>query len=196
MKTSTLLLAFTAIILMQGVNGCALKGPFRCYLGMFHGRIVDVDTGEPIEGAVIHVTYRAYGASAAGAIGTEVAVRETLSNADGEYVIPAETIEHECFRGQLSGDIQFFKPGYGVIGHKRLQLSCPDREKEKVFSHYEEPVCVTVSGKYLIWGLPKLKTKEERIDNLRSVHRARRIPVDNQKLLIQSIKQEEKFLGL
>jgi hypothetical protein len=185
----------TVFLLMLAVNGCAFKGPYRCYLGNYSGRILDVDTGEPIEEAVFHVTYSMYGASAAGEIGTQIAVRETLTNANGEYHIPKETVSHECFSGKSEGIITIFKPGYGVLSHNRALLSCPDEEKEKIFSYDKEPRCVTVDGKYLIWELPKLETREEREDNLGRASPAMGISFDNQRLLIQAISQERRYLG-
>lgn len=194
MKTHTLFIAFAAIMLVMVVNGCASKGPHRCYLGMFHGRIYDVDTDEPIEGAVVHVTYTKYGSTSAGAIGVNVAVRETLTNAKGEYLIPEDTMMHECYSGKLQGDIQIFKPGYGYIG--KAKLSCPDQEKEVVYSSHGEAICITREGKYLIWGLPKLKTRKERLDNLRSISLAIDIPHDQQMKLLKSKSEERVSLGL
>lgn len=194
MKTHTLFIACVAILLVIMVNGCASKGPYRCYLGMFHGRIYDVDTGEPIEGAVVHVTYTKYGSTSAGAIGVNVAVRETLTDTNGEYLIPEDTMMHECYSGKLQGDIQIFKPGYGYIG--KAKLSCPDQEKEIVYSSHGKAICITRQGKYLIWGLPKLKTREERMDNISSVRPSISLPMNDQLLLINAINQERRILGL
>jgi len=187
-------LAIVLAIFMPIINGCASKGPHICYLGKFHGRIYDVDTGEPIEGAVVHVTYYKHGSSVAGTIGKQVAVRETLTDADGEYLIPEDRVTHECFSGQLQGDMQIFKPGYGVIGNRRLKLTCPENEREKVFKH-DEPSCLTIAGKYLIWGLPRLKTKEERDNNLNYIRPAFDISFSEQAKLRKAISEERVSLG-
>ena len=193
-KTHFICLAITLVMLMQLSSGCAIKGPYRCSLGMFHGRVYDVETGEPIEGAVVHVTYTKYGSSPAGAIGVNVAVRETLTDAKGEYLIPEDTEMHECYSGKSQGSLQIFKPGYGYIG--KAKLSCPEEEKEIVYSSHGERICVTKEGKYLIWGLLKLKTKEERGDNLLSVRKAFDIPSEEQMLLLRAINEERISIGL
>lgn len=185
-------LVIITVILIVILGGCALKGPYRCYLGSYSGRILDMESGEPIEGVVVHVTYSKYGDSAAGAIGTQVAVRETLTDADGKYLIPKDTVMHKCFSGKLEGRLQIFKPGYGYIGKARL--SCPEEEREVVF-RTGEPECVTLPGKYLIWELPKLKAKEERGDTLSRISPASRIPYENQSLLIKALNKERKKLG-
>ena len=175
--------------------GCALKGPYRCYLGSYPGRVVDRDTGKPLEGVVIHVTYSAIGSSAAGAISVPVAVRETLSNANGEYLIPADTVLHECFSGELQGHLQIFKPGYGRYGHHDSKISCPKGEEERV-SWAKEPVCLQIAGKYLIVELPQLKSKEERWINEGGVSPRTRVPYSQQILLIKALNEERKYLGL
>jgi hypothetical protein len=48
----------------------------------------------------------------------------------------------------------------------------------------------------LIWGLPKLKNKEERRDNLASINLAFDVPDSEQKLLLKAIDTERVSLGL
>ena len=186
--------AVAMILLMLIVSNCALKGPYRCYLGSYPGRIVDIDTGDPIEGAVVHVTYTTYGASAAGAIGSQVTVRETLTDANGEYLIPEDIEMHECFSGKLHGQLQIFKPGYARPSHSRARKLCPEEGPEEV-PWADEPRCLTEPGRYLTWELPRLKTKEERERNLNRVHPAVGIPNSEQSKLRKAISEERVFLG-
>ncbi|MDW7773304.1 MAG: hypothetical protein SCH71_10480 [Desulfobulbaceae bacterium] len=195
-ETHFICLTITLVLLTLFANGCVTKGPFRCNLGMFHGRVYDVETGEPIEGAVVHVTYAKYVSTFAGAKGINIAVRETLTDENGEYLILEDTEMHECYSGKTKGRLQIFKPGYGYIGKVKTKLSCPDEEKEIVNSSHGERICLMKEGRYLIWGLPKLKTREERMSNISSVHPTSGLPFNDQLLLLKAINKERKDLGL
>lgn len=184
--------ASIALLLMLLLSSCAsLTGPRKCYLGSFSGRMLDMETGKPIEGAVAHVTYVNLGASGAGAIASPVAVREAVTDADGEFFIQADTVLHKCFSGKMEGRFQLLKPGYGYRGEARK--TCPDEKLEK--TPWPDG-CYPTEGRYVIWELPKLKTAKERRNNLHSIHRASGTLFFEQPELLKAINKERFFLGL
>lgn len=192
-KTRLISIAITTAIFMLVCNGFALQGPDRCSLGSYKGRIVSRDSGKPIEGVVVHATYgacsvKATPGAAAAKLATNVAVRETLTDANGEFTIPADYVSHECPSGWLSGQLQIFKPGYGTIGDLETRRFCTDNNKKEYF-------CDIEFDKYTIYELPKHETTPWREATLRRISLAQNVPSDQQKLLPNALEEERTFLA-
>lgn len=176
------------IIIMLLLCGCGSSN--RHKLGMFHGKVIDVETGQPIEEAVVHVTYQVHtsGWMGHGGITYDMAVRETLTDPNGEYLIPEEiAIIDTPFTVDFEGRLQIFMPGYGYA-----DKSCSKKVQKKV-SWSDKPICLNKEGNYITWKLSKLKTKEERRDN-RTPYRAS-VPIEQQILLMQAINERRYYLG-
>jgi hypothetical protein len=177
------------IILVIGlaVGVCLLSGMslFRggqSYLRSFEGKVVDAETKEPIEGAaVLAVYYQEVPSIVAGSNHYAVDAQETLTDINGEFKIPAKTVKLEDVSWKPECNLTIFKPGYGVFpGHK---LSNAVGENKS----WPPP------EKYIVYEIPKLKTREERRSNIPT---RPDIPYERMKLFVGSINEERINLGL
>ncbi|MBU0728526.1 MAG: hypothetical protein KKE17_10970 [Proteobacteria bacterium] len=141
------------LIIIAGylLSGCAITHSYGPYMGM----VVDKDSEEPIEGAVVFVQYFTEGMG-----GTSMfeGADEVLTGKEGEFLIPVNRIG--TFRPLSGWDYPMFiifKPGYGAYpGHRQSSIS---HYKE---GHFPDKESVTIK-------LPRLKTREERKKNLRNI---------------------------
>jgi len=156
------------------LSGCAITHKF----GPYNGKVVDMESGEPIEGAVVFLRFFSeFGFSPGGAMSRYADALETFTDSNGEYSVPPHrvTVFHV---GSMWDDDNvmaiIFKPGYGAYNGWM-------RDKE---------------GK--IFKLPKLKTREERRLNLSNVMRYSKfeIPCDKQRHIQRYYNIERISLGL
>ena len=141
----------------------------------FKGKVIDAETKEPIEGAVVVVVYnKSTMGLGAGTVSSVINVREALTDKEGMFRIPSYTTVVQPFSWEISATFIIFKPGYGSFPNYRvsptMKLSNPGIEQ--FFSENE----VGKEGELLEGGawwknfkvtfglveLPKLKTREER----------------------------------
>ncbi len=154
------------------------------YLASFEGKVIDTDTKKPIEGAVVLATYYSSVSSVAGSMSYVVDGQETLTNANGEFKIPFKTVKSEKLSGKPRGSLLIFKPGYGVFPkHKQSEALGENKS-------WPPP------NKFVLYEIPKLKTKNERDINLPGKFSFKKIPFERQKMFINAINEERKNLGL
>ena len=140
--------------------------------------MIDADTKTPIAGAAVLAVYHGSTTSVAGSNTYPVYAQETLTDANGEFKISAKTIWFGKVGGWPEGKIIIFKPGYGVFPrHKRSEAVGENKS-------WPPP------KKYIVYELPKLKTREERKKNVISVRKY------IYPLYLQAINEERKSLGL
>jgi hypothetical protein len=147
-------------------SGCAIT---RSY-GPYMGRVVDLETQEPLPGTVVFVRFYTVGIEL---MHHYVDAVETVSDGNGEFHIPRQRLFTTPFpfeHWQEEGDFIIFKPGYGV------QFYVPE-------------------NKYTVIRLRKLKTRKERekaaIDDL---WLGSGVPKGKFKLIENAIRQELNFL--
>jgi hypothetical protein len=136
----------------------------------FEGQILDGETKEPIEGAVVVVKYvkRSSGIGA-GTISSIINIRETLTGKDGRFRIPSYTTIIQPFSWESTANFIIYKPGYVAIdglydrGLENLfsgkMVGMQDQEfywlhNKELFFRYRLPNIVE---------LPPVNTKEERL---------------------------------
>ena len=149
--------------------------------GPFQGKVLDMKTKEPIEGAVVLIEWRKIHFFAGS---TFIDAHETLTNKNGDFYIPGIWIFNPW--KHISSDTQMiiYKSEYKAIETGAW------RDWE-VFSPKLEYVLKVEDGKP-IFLLKKLETIEERRQNIPSrVH----APKSKSKLLDQEINKERKILG-
>lgn len=151
---------------------------FPCYLSPFEGKVIDADTKTPIEEAAVLAVYHGSTISVAGSNTYPVDAQETLTDANGEFKISAKTIWFGKVGGWPEGNIIIFKPGYGIF---------PSHKKSKAVG--ENKSCPPPK-RYIVYELPKLKTREERKKNVISMRKY------IYPLYLQAINEERKSLGL
>jgi hypothetical protein len=154
------------------------------YLMPFEGKVIDADTKEPIEGAVVLAVYYDEATSIAGTNTFPIDAQEALTDSRGEFKIP----EVKRWFGDRPGTVvdarlTIFKPGYGVF---------PTHKGSKAVKDTTTP---PTSVKHIIYDLPKLKTVEERKANLFFEYYAG-FPPDKTGQFVCLVNEERKNLGL
>jgi hypothetical protein len=124
-------------------------------LNPFTGKVIDVDTKEPIDGAAVLAVYYDQTITIAGTNTYPIDAQETLTDAKGEFKIPEVK---RWFGGRpgtvVEASITIFKPGYGVFPR---HPHSKDVKEDKGGASVE---------KDFIYELPKLRTRQDRIANL------------------------------
>lgn len=130
----------------------------------FKGIIIDIETKEPIEGAVVVVIYykSLMISGPAGGHRSMLDIRETLTDKNGEFYIPSYTAIIQPLSEEDKANFIIYKPGYANIGEINLEGTFSGQETrdyEGAMSWNKE-----LKFKYSAAGvveLPKLTTREE-----------------------------------
>lgn len=129
--------------------------------GPWKGKIIDIETKEPLEGAVVLAVWERAYRTLAGDNTYFYEAKEVLTDKEGNFEMPAYTqINLLPIISYISGPrFIIFKPGYLSI-EISLDENITDKEVE-----------LTEKGKVFrlspgLIELPKLKTREERLKNL------------------------------
>lgn len=166
-----------AVVLLSGCTWSREFGPYK-------GRVVDLETHEPIEGAVVFMRfYTNFLLSPGGDLSKFEDALEVLTDENGMFEIPKHKIQrlrlfHEW---EPQGDVIIFKPGYGAY---------PRHPKVK-----PKPSLPLPEDEFVVIWLPKLKTREERIDNLSNLYPGS-APSDAFKILRNLERIERKETGI
>lgn len=178
----------------------------------FKGKVIDAETKEPIEGAVVVVVYRKENFGyPAGGYKTIVNVKESLTDKKGEFYFSSYTTLIQPLSLGTFTTFIIFKPGYGnfpehrayppkgipldvleefFIGETGKEGELVEREK----SGGDGSIINRWKVTFGVVELPKLKTKGERIKasmvGVTGYH-AKDLP-----LLYKAINEEERFLGI
>ena len=161
---------------------------FSRVYGPFFGKVVDAETGEPIEGAVVLIGIYTKSSSVGGWVWSFADAMETLTDSKGKFFIPSKRINK--FRGMSFWDkdcvIAIFKPGYGSYpGHPETFSSWKYKrsryipEKENI-SYY----------------LPKLSSIEGRKKNLSNIFHPAGTPNEKMPNMIRLESEERVIVGL
>jgi hypothetical protein len=174
MKRLIILAIFSSILF----SGCAVVHHYDGY----QGKVIDVETKEPLEGAAVLVEFNTQEYGPAGSVSHYVDAHETLTDKNGEFRIPSFTTT--AFRPLQSfesyGWVTIFKPGYGCFpNHKGVK---PEKMRNGILP----------TNDYVTIELPKLRSREERL-NLPSVNFD--IPFEKQQRYIELLNQELESLG-
>jgi hypothetical protein len=164
----------------------------------FSGKIVDIETKQPIEGAVVVAVYnkRSMGVGA-GQYSTIINIREMLTDKDGKFRIPSYTTLLLPFTWQDWTTFLIYKPGYAYL-EWRLTDYFTGKDTEKVeLSPWLDPILrkykVILRGPGIV-ELPKVTTRDERLSSMPS-HPDELHHLEKQKILIRLINEENRYLG-
>jgi hypothetical protein len=162
------------------LSGCAYS-VFR-YDGPYKGKVIDADTGEPIEGVVVlGVWYKAHW-SPAGATHTFYDAKETVTDRNGDFKISGMGIE--VFSNVEPMNFLIFKAGYEYLGMgpwKGLKVG------------YRLSKIVKWEGKRAIIPIRKLSLEESRKQGTPS---RPNIPIEEMRLMTQEINKSRRERGL
>lgn len=82
----------------------------------FRGKIVDIETHEPIEDAVVVAIYRKEQMGIGDSVDIDLDARESLTDRNGEFVIPSYNTFINPFSRSIQVQFIIFKPGYYCTG--------------------------------------------------------------------------------
>lgn len=82
--------------------------------GPYEGRIVEADTGKPIEGVVVLGVWYKETPTVAGAVSTYYDARETVTDKNGEFAIPGQGLK--ILSNVAEANFLIFKAGYKYKG--------------------------------------------------------------------------------
>lgn len=169
------------LITACGLVVCALApGPSEA-ARRWKGRVVDAETGQPLEGVVLLMYWERYEASLGGWAGGElVAAEETVTDAEGRFSIRS----HWSYT--IPGVIKvntpeavIFKRGYG----RARFASARWRDEIK-------------RGQEVEIAMPPLRSREERIEFLRTVTWSDLVPIERAKRLWAEKDAEYEYLRI
>ncbi len=162
------------------ISGCAIVHNYDAY----YGKIIDAETKEPLEGAAVLAVYCTQQYGPAGSVSHYLDAKETLTDKNGEFKIPSFTFLTFRVLQSFERDVWFtiFKPGYGCY---------PNNKGIKPASLRNG---ILPPGNYVTIELPKLMSKEERIENQRCEPTS--IPYENYAKFRQLVNIEREKLGL
>ncbi len=117
--------AVVSVICLAQYGGVAFGGWLIYHKPALEGKVIDADTKEPIEGAVVVVIY--YKAplltGPAGGSSSIVKIKETLTDKKGEFRFPSYTTVIQPFAIESELDFIIYKAGYGSYPGIRTGLS-------------------------------------------------------------------------
>src|SRR5436190_8470155 len=125
MLTRRILPAFFATVVLFFVASCAVIP--TAWGITFEGQVVDGETAEPLEGAVVTIIWWRYAATLHGRPVVANKVVESLTSARGAFsadVLPGLPL------GFAKREVIVFKPGYHVLHTRTIEMSSavfPDR---------------------------------------------------------------------
>jgi hypothetical protein len=176
----------------------------------FHGRVIDAETKEPIEGAVVVAIYEAFPIihMPGGGSNKRIGVQETLTGKKGNFHIPSYTTIIFPFWARAGVDFVIYKPGYG--SWPGLNVRPIEKMSRWAVEHFFSTKQIgepgTIVEKWEEWEkydvtfgvveLPKLKTWEERTRSMGSADLHREFSTKKIKNLMRLINEERKNLGL
>ncbi len=168
------------------IVSCVFTSPAAAFFKDYKGKVIDADTKEPIEGAVVVAIWIREVSHFNVTDEIFKKARETLTDKNGEFSI--KPYHHYSLRplSKLRLEWVIFKPGYGSFPrHPKVRPKgiSPNGLTSKIFSPYT------------VVELPKLKTKEERRKYLLRPPGVS-VPYKETPLLIEAINIERVNLGL
>lgn len=170
------------IAVAASLAGCTITHSF----GPYFGKVVDAETGEPLEGAVVLIDFNTKEYTLGGGTRSSfVDAVEVLTDTNGEFYIPAfrAWVLRFPHRWDPYAHVTIFKPGFGAYPYFK--------EIEKI----SFPVWSIPPKHFVIVKLPRLINRDDRLVNLGNVH-AVGIPDRKLNILTRLIQIERNNLGL
>src|SRR5207253_10192749 len=122
--------------------------------GPYRGRVIDADTKQPLEGAVVVASWSHVKMYPLHSSVVRYAVREAVTDHDGQFMIDAKSVEERAPRRTLHPHFVVFYPGFATYGI----IPFPERVSRQG----------DFFGEGATIGLRPLKTHEERLRQLQS----------------------------
>jgi len=188
----TALGALTAFLLLAALRSDAFGGWLIYHKPAYEGKVVDVETNEPIEGVVVTAVYSKHVFTYTGSHNQEIHVAEALTDAKGKFKIPPFT----KLIGPLSGEepVNFivFKSGYAALEGRGVLEEIFTNTQPYYVEHPWRPGRQDVVARFApgIIAMPKLKTKSDRHSNIKQIMSPREIKA----VLLEKMIEEERII--
>jgi hypothetical protein len=179
MKGNRFLIIFIVLLLIV-MDGC---GYLARYDGPYKGKVVDADTGKPIEGVVVLGVWYKETPTPAGAVSSYYDARETVTDKNGEFEIPGMGLKVLSTVAPMN--VLIFKAGYKYESGLWESLKDSDYYKRKV----------KWEGKKAIIPLKKL-TMEERVKQIGPPSLPSEAPFEKVRLMLLEIDKNDAERGL
>jgi hypothetical protein len=165
------IIIFSMLLIFIGCYPVRYDGPYK-------GRVVDAESGKPIEGVVVLGVWYKEIATPAGGVGSYYDAKETVTDRDGEFEIKGMGLKILTNIGPMN--VLIFKAGYEYIGMYMWETLKVDPRK------------ITWEGEKAIIPLRRLTVKEmeKRITTRPSV------PDEKMTVLTKEINKERLGEGL
>jgi hypothetical protein len=167
-------------LLLIVTGGC---GYLMRYDGPYKGKVVDADTGKPIEGVVVLGEWYKETPTPAGAVSSYYDARETVTDKNGEFEIPGKELKILSTVAPMS--VLIFKVGYEYIGPGPW-------DSFKIDPIFKKKIAW--EGKKAIIPLRKL-TMEER-NKQGSPDFSSQVPGEKMELMLKEINKDRSERGL
>jgi hypothetical protein len=144
---------------------------------------IDAETKALIEGAAVLAVYYAEAFSPIG--GSKIFIvdaQETVTGPDGQFKIPSKSGRADNYQGKLEGSLLIFKSEYGVFPNHKLSKAAIE------FKAWPPP------EKYIVYELPKLKTRDEREDHVTYIDICYAIPYSKKNIIGWLLMKNVKVL--
>jgi hypothetical protein len=164
-----------------------IYGRYLIYIdGPYSGRVIDAETKEPIEGAVVLVIWEMSTCTPGGGVSIYYDAKETITDKNGEFRVPrliSLALNPLYYLDELT-HITIFKPGYGYFPEYQV-------------SPKGTPIgLVKALKKHQTIELQKLKTMEERRQKGLTNKPGTDVPYKKMKNMLKAINEESIYQGL
>jgi hypothetical protein len=188
--------AFLAVVVVLQPDAHASGVNYR---GPFEGRVVDQDTNQPIEGAVVFVEWDLQRITSP----VFFDAKEVLTDKEGKFSIPANWSWLPWRNFFLYSDMIIFKAGYGYVqvtgappntimeGAKRLERLTPEQRKAIGPKEYYK---IRFDDDVPVYLLKRLSTKEDHGKNIPLYGSA--VPLEKRKLLKEEMSREDEVFRM
>jgi hypothetical protein len=189
MRQQNIIFLCVLVILIAPATGCYYHEQ------AFRGTILDIDTKQPIEGAVVVVEYKKAALGIAPeAMSSIINIRETLTDQEGNFNIPSYTTMLRPLSWKIPTIFIIFKPGYASLeaGSSYFEAGEELKESQNGSWYWSTELKYRIHGAGIV-ELPKLRTREER-------KKAKPAPIGDdsdwakQKNLINAIREEWRYI--
>ncbi len=170
------------------IVSCVFTSPAAAFFKDYKGKVIDADTKEPIEGAVVVAIWIREVSHFNVTDEIFKKARETLTDKNGEFSI--KPYHHYSLRplSKLRLEWVIFKPGYASFPQAIHTYRWHPKVKWQLDSG-------KIFRPHTIVALPKLKTKEERRKYLIGPPASSLVPYKEVPLLVEAINVERVNLG-
>jgi hypothetical protein len=176
-KPSMLPILIILSLLFQFISGCV---SLVYYEGDYHGKVIDADTLQPIEGAVVlGVWWLEYG-TVGGPVHEYYDAHETLTDRDGEFSIKGMGPRAVTHLGKM--DIVIFKAGYEDIG-----LTTWD--SLKTTNYYRDRIKWEGDKATILLKKLSLEERRNRLDPSPTG-----VPMEKHKMLVEEIRRDRFWI--